>query len=664
MSRALGLLFILLFTVSGAFADSKCDLECPDCNFEALTADIHCGKRNAFNLMARLPATRIVVYDPMSNSFAFVSPCAEELGGQASATMDRLDVQRLVLPTQKIRLLIMPHDPLFEELQLEVTPGSGIEFEPSPFSIRAGEQLVPLTTGRTTPPGENDDEEDEEDDGEEEDEEESEDTGAAGAGTGGTTATNTAAGSVPQPQVPAAGTRSTESQSALGELSTKGLEGLSADQREAIQDELPRLNIGWARYVSDQALLSVRRLLDEAFIRHQQNITHKNCISDGVSALPMRASEALNAQAKQLPVTRDLRPQEVALEACRRTRAIKRIKYESTCFDGGGTFQMDVDSLRRLLSEERKVINQLPGLIEIARQSIVVLESKITALPDKQGAPFRPELANFKATLQSLEAAKTAALKEYEELADTPEELIENHTTIVSSLYSPAVHLQRFNFNPLGNGEALTFRIWRGEPQTGDDARDAIPARKNSLTLKSAPALVIRFGAGLVASRLEAPEFETIPIPAKSDSDPNDGVDDSTPAMKRITFRDENDQRVFPGVFIHHYWGRRSPLLAPTAYERFVPTFSLGVPLTDAAMFEHLLLGLDWELVPGFELNLGAHLGKRKELASGYKVGQEIPDTLDLTELIQTDSDWAVYFGIVLNASSFDTLLRRNGNNP
>lgn len=641
MSAVIGMLFAA-WAAAGNPADGA------TCGFEQFTADIDCGSRTAWTQMARLPATRIVVYDPMSNSFAFVSPCAQQVDRRTSATMDRLDVQRLALPTQKIRLLIMPHDPLFEDLQLEVKHGTGVEFDPSPFSYQAGERLVPLTTAKTTET----DDETQASKGEDEEDAETEPVVAVA---------NPSAPKVSEPQLPPAATMSTETRSVLDALRQRGWTGLDETQRRAVQEELPALGIDWARFAVDQALSSVQRMLNEVAARHDENSTLKSCIKDLVGAMPMQASAALNEQARPLPVTRDLTAEEVATEACRRTRAIKAVSYKSTCFkERGEPFQVDLGALRRLIADERSALSRLKGIIGIARQSMVVLESKIASAPANRVPALKLELAGFKAMLTSVEADQASLAKQLEGMMDSPDELIATHKKIVSALYSPAVHLQRFNFNPLANGEALTFNIWRGEQKTGDGDRVAIPARKNSLTLKSAPAVVLRFGAGLVASQLEDPTFETITIPGVADSNPNDNEDDSVPAIKQIAFDDENDQRVFPGVFVHHYWGRRSPLLAPTMFERLIPTFSLGVPLTDAELFKHVLLGMDWEIVPGFELNLGAHFGKRQELAKGWKVGQTIPDTLDLTELVQTGTDWSLYWGVVLNASSFDTLLRRD----
>ena len=79
---------------------------------------------------------------------------------------------------------------------------------------------------------------------------------------------------------------------------------------------------------------------------------------------------------------------------------------------------------------------------------------------------------------------------------------------------------------------------------------------------------------------------------------------------RRILFNDEGNGKVLPGLFLHHYWGRKSPLLRKTAFETFMPTISLGIPLSEANVFTQFLLGLDWEITTGFEVNVGYHFGK------------------------------------------------------
>jgi hypothetical protein len=192
----------------------------------------------------------------------------------------------------------------------------------------------------------------------------------------------------------------------------------------------------------------------------------------------------------------------------------------------------------------------------------------------------------------------------------------------------------------------------------------------NSIELRSAPTDAVRFSTGVVRSGLRNPQFTTVDAPDTS-IDPSTGnpvIDPATnksPIAHEIVFSDQGNGTTLPGVFIHHYWTRRCALLQPTPLERWVPTLSLGLPLAKSAPLEQVMLGLDWELIPGVELNTGLHYGKANQLDKDFKdskgnplaVGSIIPATLDITKLQSQHYTSALYFGISINTEAWTALL-------
>ena len=61
-----------------------------------------CGNPNARTAIGQLPTVRVVVFDPLSNSFAFVAPC-EVTTGTLDVNRDRMDARRLALTTQALQ---------------------------------------------------------------------------------------------------------------------------------------------------------------------------------------------------------------------------------------------------------------------------------------------------------------------------------------------------------------------------------------------------------------------------------------------------------------------------------------------------------------------------------------------------------------------------------
>ncbi len=210
---------------------------------------------------------------------------------------------------------------------------------------------------------------------------------------------------------------------------------------------------------------------------------------------------------------------------------------------------------------------------------------------------------------------------------------------------SPAFTLQRSIYPPLASGESITFTITRSAVVGSDGKAKLTPKQTAVLEVRSAPVYTVRFGTGIVVSGLRDPSF-------KVGDDPKDS------SMKIILFDDQGQNQVLPGLFIHHYWGRRSPLLLPSVFERFMPTFSLGIPVAKTDLLQQVLFGLDWELVPGLELNVGAHWGKVNGLNNGYHVGgPPVPQDLDVTTIQEKRFRTAFYAGIVLNGDTFSNFL-------
>ena len=113
-----------------------CDIDCND----DFSADSCLGPASAITAVGRLGPVRTVVYDPVSNSFAFIIPCSEALsqGGISKEDIRNrqyLDSHRLALTTQKIRLLILPYNPVDGGLTLQDSrTQGGIEFAEAPVA--------------------------------------------------------------------------------------------------------------------------------------------------------------------------------------------------------------------------------------------------------------------------------------------------------------------------------------------------------------------------------------------------------------------------------------------------------------------------------------------------------------------------------------------------
>jgi hypothetical protein len=226
------------------------------------------------------------------------------------------------------------------------------------------------------------------------------------------------------------------------------------------------------------------------------------------------------------------------------------------------------------------------------------------------------------------------------------QKVIERRDGVLKASNGASARIQRFNYPPLRNEQSIIFTIGRGT--TVGDLR--VLEQANTIELKSAPVDSLRFGLGLVTSNVKDPTFKVGPETTVV-------VDNVSMQVKRLFHEDENNGRVLPGAFIHNYWGRRSPLLQPTTWEKFMPTVMLGIPLAKSDTFDQLLLGLNWELVPGVELGAGVHYAKVTRLAKGFLVGDNIPSTLDTSTITFKQYRPALFAGVVLNSDAFARLV-------
>lgn len=594
------------------------------------TSDSLCGDQNGRTAIAQLPPVRIVVFDPLSNSFAFVAPCADlqrrstndENRRRAAINADYLDRHRLALPTQKIRLLIMPYNPLDGDLALEVSSGQGIEFEPIPSQFTAPPRTTPAVAPATAPP---------------------------------VTA---------PPAKPAA------DEPKVAEALEKDVAKQEQNRvREQVQKNEtptpPPAPQPGDQEASDYTLKLLGRVeeLIDIYRRDvaipadtiQHVITDTGCIGEHLADISVNISQAI-ARDTSFTLATDTTLSQVLAEAARRSRVIAEgQRFVEPCIEKnsyGVGVDEDLSVLRNALDKASAEVARAEAILRRLAESFALLATRtqpplLTATVRVPDAQWRAQLVNYQRTVASLEQYHQALVSRLTTARTEVGKVPAAYRELLRAMNTPAAHVQRFNFPPLPNGESVTFTIRRGSATGG-----AIPARSNSLELRSAPAATIRFGAGLVASWLSNPTFKAGPE--------RDEVVDNKPTgnkLKTILFDDESDGQVLPGVFVHHYWNRRSPLLLPTNFERFTPTFSLGIPLAKSEVFEQILLGLDWELVPGVELNVGLHFGKVAALADDYRVNQEILSTIDITTITQKRFDRSVYAGIVLNTESFNTLL-------
>ncbi|MCB1033037.1 MAG: hypothetical protein KDD47_04290, partial [Acidobacteria bacterium] len=301
---------------------------------------------------------------------------------------------------------------------------------------------------------------------------------------------------------------------------------------------------------------------------------------------------------------------------------------------------MELGERRREFFEDDKGLQLLLAEIE-----------KVLAELKKEDLPKGKKLQEWMAQIQQIEGNLTKGKKFAKELqeavtkgAERIKALQAKNGEFREALISPAFQDERFNFAPLAKGEVIRFKVSRdAELKDGQ----LVPGKSNEIELRTAPVYSARFGTGVLFSDLDDPTF-------KFDRD------------NFLRFNEEGNGEVRLGLFVHNVWGRRSPLLKSTPFEKFVPTFSLGIPVVNSkAIFEEVLLGLNWELTSGIDLVVGAHFAKVNALRDDalLDVQVEVSEgvTLDVADFQKTTTDSALFFGIVVNSEIFK--LFQNGGN-
>jgi hypothetical protein len=603
---------VLLALISAAFPAWA---GCGTCD-DDFTADSCLGSANALTAVGRLGPVRMVVYDPVSNSFAFVIPCSDALSQGGMSTEDirnrqYLDGHRLTLTTQKIRLFIMPYNPLDGSLTLQDSRSQGgVEFTETPVA-----SLPKVPEAKQT--------------------------------------ADSAPGNAPPPEVPSMVKKGSLKQTLINALSqstkkpvsstgTKNSGGKKASaSNAAVQNTPSQLD---SQRVIDQigdlekAIENWNIALGRVNSAMAQLQFDSNCVHTHIQEMPIKISRKLSTEGRTFSLAQDVSLAALKVEAQRRTKLLESESFES-CFASSQTLEQDAKSLEKTFLEVSGKVNDLETLTESL--SDLVQKLKVATPPSgftadtwkEQVAPYQDTATAFEDHEKEIEAERNDLLQQ----VDNTRGEADNFKMILNS---SAFQLQRYIYNPLANGESITFVVTRGEVKSADGKTTVVAKQTNTLELRSAPVYTIRFGTGIIVSGLRDPSFKAGP-------DPNDAK------KKTILFDDQGQNQVLPALFVHHYWGWRSPLLTPTRFERFMPTVSLGVPLAKTDVLQQVLFGLDWELMPGLDLNLGAHWGKVNALNNGYQVGDPIPSTFDITTIQQKRFRTAFYGGIVLNTDSF-----------
>jgi hypothetical protein len=610
----------LLFAASSTIAADNvmnsytCDSKEVQALVKDLGADSTC-EPNAWTAFSKLPAVRTVVFDPVSKSFSFTT-CSSN----ATSNEEILDRRRLALATQRIRLLILPYNPADGDIQVEITEGKGTEF--------------PATSLTGTAPAE------EKKDIKEE---------------------------KPLIQKPPEGTSAEDASAAVEKKKTtsksrQDVQEFSLSYRRAQGlEEKNALIESFGDNTSDSILLVT--IIGEGFDTYD---IEANEIWRALDALRLQSrciDRHLGDQQQSLAVAltnaqvwtpaRDNRLCTVIAEALRRRDMIVGDGYKA-CSEPPMSFE---DDFKGIMARSAKASGEIASLSALVGQ----IERRVDRLESINPAPLSIDerLQLVKTFRRDLEKAQKYIEELRAELADiskASDGALEKRSIFRMRQGSQAANLHRENYPPIDNGNMRTFKVNRIEK---DGHRSDLPIAQ--LVLRSTPVDNIRFGMGLVVSQLRDPKFKVGPVTTESKTSPTASAaadDPSSPAdtSQRIFFDDENGGRVLPIVLIHNYWLRRSPLLVPTKFERWTPTLSLGIPLAKADPLTQVLLGLVWELTPGIEINLGVHYGKVNSLVDGYKVGDPL-GTVELTSIQKMTFKKDFYFGIVVNAATFRTLM-------
>lgn len=594
-----------------------------------------CGNPDAWTAVSRMPPVRIAVYDPISNSFGYIAPCASDptlVDRRAdAAAMEMADRYRLVLTTQKIRLLMMPYDPADGDLTLEVKPGQGVEFI-----------LVP----------------------------------AAAPAAKGTADTTQTAKTVKKPEdVP-------PSPQANDATNTELKSNKKSDANRnpgAIQDEIATvrktMNVSalvqhsfspqWIdEFVRlDAAIKNYRdSALDIDSLLRASVETPTETLEDSVKSAIATAMIKINSGCKTdkdeeechpFSLAGDVRFDSVMAESERRTRIFS---------DAARTLAKHVDGNEKEIGSILNVRANFDSISTKLAQNSVLLDAidHLFVLTDVRAGSdnaWKSEKEDYKSTIKKLHDLQASLEKRVADDGKALKDLRAHLTTDMAPISGPSTQIQRFDYPPLHDGESVIFAVHRS---TAADGVKRQPGHANIIELRSTPVDVFRFGMGVVYSDLRNPSFKPGPLVNKLDAsgNPMRDTDNKIIQEKQIFFDDEGNGAPLIGAFIHNNWGRKSPFLTPTMQERFLPTISVGLPVVAKAdhPFDQVLFGLNWELISGVDFSIGKHFGKVNALQHGYKVGDKVPANTDILLLQKKATDNSWYFGIVLNSDIFKTL--------
>jgi hypothetical protein len=614
------------------------------------------GKPHGFGALSRLPSVRIVVYDPVSNSFGFVRSRAKgRVKDEDVFNQDYLDRERLALTTQKVRLLILPYNALTTHLTLTTSNGNGVEFktlfsQPAASADKGTAAAAAAETANTTAPA------------------------------------NAAKATVPGQLKAKAKTNFAAEQkdfrsalkNSLGFMDsiTSSNQGAAAS-RDAFTASAQSLRVNLAT-VAPKTPGEVLADIDASFdvyrdksVEIQSNIdavlSGIHCLHDSLPKTQNEVTKGLaevdntNLPDREHPFTLayDRAFEDVLAEAQARHDKILSIASNSLtgCLqdvDKSMLFEDQVGQLDIALDNAHRSMNLIGILLDKASDTLTNIRSTPPKDGDVKADDWKETIDAYGETLKSLKTFHTGVQKRIDDARTAADALLSPHEDMVNALLGPAGWIQRFIYPPLEDGKSITFAIRRTiiDPKS---TTTATVDETNSIELRSATSDLLRFSTGVVKSGFRNPTFKAGPTESTTDSS------GKTIMQHQILFDDENNGTTLMGVFVHHYWERRSPLLRPTLLERLVPTFSLGLPLAKSDLLEQVLLGLDWELIPGVELNVGGHFGKSARLVRSFDgkplhVGDYVPATVDSTAVQSTHYASGVYFGISLNGDAFAAL--------
>jgi hypothetical protein len=598
-----------------------------DCNPGGLTA------------ISKLPGARVIVFDPMSRSFLFTT-CSNPTPNE-----EVLDRRRLALSTQKLRLLVLPYNPADGDLQIETTPGTGTEFD-SISSAGTTSPASPAALPPATPPA-------------------ARESGAKATSqppptSGAVVARGQALESkLKQFQPEATGKNKKQPKPIVDQQDFLRFQQIQATEPRTLTNLAAQLRESGKPTDPSDLLGVITKLLESSDIQTGKARKALSEFSDGtecvdrhVDDMPRNLGAALTKVSDWTPA-RDQRLCAVVAEAINRQKVIEFDSFQpcNGLGDQGteqGSFESNVQSLKTKKNDVDDQLGTLDSLLAEISHNLGVMKAlpvdpKLTTEWKAQADAFSQQLDADQKYLSTLNTQLAATVKTFDGAR-------QKRGQFKVSQGSQAAQLHRENYPPLANGSSVTFKVSR----ITDGSKSSQPIAQ--LEVRSAPVYNLRFGTGLVVSQLKDPTFKLGPVAATaSNGTSSTGRADTSPTQK-ILFDDEGGRRVLPMIMVHHYWGRRSPLLSPTLFEKLMPTFSLGIPVAKADPLTQVLFGLDWELTPGVELNAGVHYGQVNSLTGGFKVGDD-PMGADITSIQKKTFSSALYFGIVVNGDTFKTLM-------